>query len=380
MNDLNDLAFSFRYDNPFENDSDTSRKNALISALKNVFRYNIEDECNKINFKNLKPKIRYLYGCEDSDITKTPMFSDIKDVANSVQELSGLNSWCRKFSPSIPVPMIDNEQQEYEYDEYQTEQQDTRPIDRQPEYQEFGNVIPNIPYKYDYSKTAGLTNYDFSSSKLLSYEDIRQLTINIARSKNVMTIKKDENILALEKKKRDEMVKDIIKYKNIKKIAALVADDISSMDLTQLSNCLEQCKTAYEKEKLIETFKRGCNFGTTIFGSVFPSGIKVGKDKRIKTKGIIKTITNSVFDTQSAIGIAFQNIIDKHHWKISDEAVLLLSLGEMVVSNIEIEKIEPTENINNEIITPNTSNTRPVTQSISESGEISEYEEEEDYE
>lgn len=342
-----DIAYMFSCDNPFPDDSGKQKLNVLRKLVKQNLAIPFDNIDTVIKFYDLNSGISQLYNVDDktAPITKTFMFNDIKTVVSTLPELQYFNSWVNKFN-ALPEPSMSggNTKQAPPTEQPKPEIVVAAETKKAPEPSQddtkWESVIPITPSKFDYSKTNGLTNYDITSEKPLTYEDIRKLTVNIARSKLKNIVEKSEQVLALEKAKRKELMNNIQKYKNIKVIGALVEDNIQEMNLDQLEHTLNHCEHLFQTQKLKEMIKRGSNFGSLLMSTVFPDGIKVGKNKRIKTKGAVKTIIDSVFDSQSTIGVAFQNIVEKHNWNITDEMVLILSMGEMLISNINVEKIE----------------------------------------
>lgn len=354
-----DIAYNFNYDNPFPNDSSKQKLNILKKMVKQNLSISFDNIDTVIKFYDLNDGITQLYNTTDKDtpITETLMFNDIKQVVMAIPELKYFNSWVDKYNPIQEPEMINGgnvqqesqEVQEETHETHETQEEKKHIFELPQEETKWETVIPITPTKFDYSKTGGLTNYDITNEKPLSYEDIRKLTVNIARSKLKNIVEKSEQVLALEKEKRKELMNNIQKYKNIKAIGAMVEDNIQEMNLDQLEHTLNHCEHLFQTQKLKEMIKRGANFGSLLTSTVFPNGIKIGKDKRIKTKGTTKAIIDSVFDSQSTIGVAFQNIVEKHNWNITDEMVLMLSVGEMLISNIKVEKIEEPQQQN---ITP----------------------------
>ncbi len=363
-----DIAFSFNYDNPFPDDGGKIKLNNLKKIIKQSLTINIDNIINDIKFYDLNPVIQKIYNEErEKPINETFMINDIKSIILGIPQLKYFNSWVDQYS-FLPEPNNLNQQtqqtggnnEEITTNETNNETNNETEDKKQnkqiepPEDQKLESIIPINSFKFDYSKTAGLTNYDITSEKPLSYEDIRKLTVNIARSKLKNTIEKSEQVLALEKEKRKQLMANIQKYKNIKVIGIMVEDDIQNMNLDQLEHTLTTCEKLFQNQKLKEMIKRGANFGSLLTSTIFPNGIKIGKNKRIKTKGAMKTIIDNVFDSQSTIGVAFQNIVEKHNWNITDEMVLMLSLGEMLISNIKVEQTneEQPEDKNNKQQTP----------------------------
>ena len=220
---LHDLAYSFNKDNPFPDDNNKQRLNILRQMVKNSLAIDIDEVDKDINYCRLKEDITQLYGEDcDNEITNTPMIDDVKDVVEQLPQLKYFNSWCSQYQRKLSI--IDNNANQMGTDEAnqvgtdeenQTRTNEANGMRILGDDNTFEGVIPIQPMKFDYSKTNGLTNYDITTDKPLSYDEIRKLTVNIARSKLKTTVEKSEQILTLEKEKRKELMNNIQKYKNI---------------------------------------------------------------------------------------------------------------------------------------------------------------------
>lgn len=350
MEPLIDFSYTFMYDNPFDNDGAKKEKmTELKKEIMNNSSYFIDDNNDVIKFLDIDPNINMLYGKKienrSASLSTNPILNDIKKFLSEIPELQELYLELPYTQNNIEESNIsvceeeDNveESQNEENNGYQEEYNETSVL---PEQINLEDYIPNLPDKYSYSKTSGLTNYDITNEKALTYEDIRKLTVNIARSKLVPDIQKDEQILQLEKQKRKELINKIMRYKNLRQIASIMDDDISKMDIIQLEQTVEQCKRVFDQLKLMEVCKRGMNFGGTLYNTIAPNGIPISKTKRLVFKGAGKEIINTLFDTQNVVGNAVANMIQKYNWNISDEALALLTLGEILISHVEIKEIE----------------------------------------
>ena len=354
---FNDLSYSFNYDNPFPEDNNKSKLNILKKLIKQKLSIDFDYIDKDIKYYELNPGIQQLYGddTKEKNITELSLIDDIKTVVKQIPELKYFNTWVSQYSYNTNEVVVGGEQatDEEEDEEQQNDNNNEEDIVKQvedkllPEETHWESIIPIQASKFDYSKTNGLTNYDITSEKPLSYEEIRKLSVNIARSKLKSTIEKSEQVITLEREKRKQLMNNIQKYRNINAIGVMVEDNIQDMNLSQLEHTLNHCEKLYQSQKLKEVIKRGANFGSLIAGTVFPDGIKIGKTKKVKIKGAAKTIIENIFDTQSTIGVAFQNIVDKHNWNITDEAVLMLSMGEMFISSIKVEDTAKQEEQNN---------------------------------
>ena len=350
MSLFSELAYAFNHDNPFINDTGNKKLSTLKQNMKNLMKIDFSTMEDYIKYYDLIPELTQLYGdtTKKKKIYETLIINDFKDVISSFPQFKSFNAYLDKYGYiGNETNITGGNKEESEAEELDTVEANEEPEDQQEQKPlipsddtKYESIIPISPMKFDYKKTGGLTNYNITSDKPLSYDEIRKLTVNISRSKLKTTVEKSEQVLALERAKRKELMNNIQKYKNIKAIGVLVEDNIQDMDLSQLEHTLNTCEKLFQSQKLKETIKRGSNFGGLVFDTVFPEGIKITKTKRIRPKGIGKTVIDSLFDTQSTIGVAFQNIVDKHNWNITDEAVLMLSIGEMFISNLNIETVE----------------------------------------
>lgn len=324
MNKFRDIAYNFEYDNPFENDSQKIRLQKLLNFIsENPKDFMIDDYINKLLFKNVKvndPKLK-------ENITDNRVCNKVKDFFKTLKNIpQTLKDWANN-GKVFEGPEEDEEKKE---EEEKNEEEDKN------EEEEIVKINKN---KFAYSVTEGITNYDISSSRLLTYNELRELAINIARSLLAKNLNTDIEIQKLETKKRKDLIIQIQKYKNIKKIAALINDDITDMSINQLEICLEQCKKYHETFKLQEIIKSSLNGGKAIFSAALPNGIRIGK-KRIKLNGIGDELINTLFDSTTVIGKSFDNIIQKYNFHINDDALILLKIGELFIKNIKIENIE----------------------------------------
>ena len=202
-----DIAYNFNYDNPFPNDSSKQKLNTLKKMVKQNLAISLDDIDTVIKFYDLNTDITQLYNMDDkkTPITDTLMFNDIKQVIMSISELKYFNSWVDKYN-TIQEPNISGG----DVQEETTNDEDTKEVEAEAEVEvekkktvfelpqeetRWETVIPITPTKFDYSKTGGLTNYDITNEKPLSYEDIRKLTVNIARSKLKNIVEKSEQVL-----------------------------------------------------------------------------------------------------------------------------------------------------------------------------------------
>lgn len=342
---LYDSRFIFRHDNPFEKDTDRT----YLKRLQQYFADN-QDKFTEIDYYDdsryliLCPDVKKLFGADVSsrNVTKNMLMKEVKEFIKSTSGISQqLSEWCDEglefIKPIIPVvanntvPRVTNEDTKNDNDDSAEEDAPTNLYDP--------NIIPSMPSKFSQSLSAGL-HYDISNDKSLSYEDVCKLCLNIARMKLVSSnIERDETVEALEREKRKKLTQQIMWYKGNKLIDPLVEGDLSDMTLEQLETCLEQCIRFQENFKTLELFKRGFGASGLIYDTIFPDGIPISKNKRLCFKGVGKEVLNTLFNTTTTTGIAFQNILQKNNIRVSDELLTLIAFGEICLSKVEIKTV-----------------------------------------
>lgn len=348
-----DVRFEFLKDNPFHGDIGHAKRKQLIEYMDNHVNEFTEKSSDNISFLYINPNITQLFGVRISDnsIYGNPIINHIKEfIMNSQSMPSTLKQVYSKVS-SFNVMSVVEQEPEPEEPEEEPEQvvhpspslMDTTELS--DENEQFDPITPIIPEKFSYNRTSGLTNYDITTNKLLSYDDVRRLTTNIARSELTPVVQKEEYKMKLEEQKRLELQEEINQYRKIRDIGALTQDDITEMNITQLTELARTYKKAYDEKKLYTVFKKGGNILTTITSTVFPNGIRIGKDEKtgneryIQMKGAIKEITNQIFDSSSVQGHAFGNLLKKANINISDSVLAVISIFETMISNIQVVEV-----------------------------------------
>ena len=74
---------------------------------------------------------------------------------------------------------------------------------------------------------------------------------------------------------------------------------------------------------------------------IFPDGIPISKTKRLKFNGVGKEILSTLFDPHTSVGLAFNNILQKHNIHVSDELLTLVAFAGICVSKVKVEDVEP---------------------------------------
>lgn len=346
-----DVRFEFLKDNPFHGDIGHAKRKQLIEYMDNHVSDFTEKQPGDISFLYINPNITQLFGTRlmDNSLYANPLINYVKDfISNSVSMPETLKRTYSKVSAFNVASVIEQDNDEPEEDEPESTPQQAPLMESQElsdENEQFDPITPIIPEKFSYNRTSGLTNYDITTNKLLTYDDVRRLTTNIARSELTPVVQKEEYKMKLEEQKRLELQDEINQYRKIREIGALTQDDISAMTLTQLTELARAYKKAYDEKKLYTVFKKGGNILTTITSTVFPNGIRIGRDEKtgneryIQMKGAVKEITNQIFDNSSVQGHAFGNLLKKANINISDSVLAVISIFETMISNIQVVEV-----------------------------------------
>lgn len=342
-NSLYDIRFAFKFDNPFPNDPNKE----YLKELKKYLSAN-QDKFTEVNYLNdsryliICPETKQLFG-EDvrnskngfamPDTTTNPLSSYVKEFILGVNGISEeMRAWASKKT-SVKQKTIQNVQE--------NTSNDNEEIQNTTEEKNYDDFIPLMPNKFSYPSTSSITNYDISNDKSISYEDLRKLTINIARSKLIPEIVRDETVVALEQEKKKNLIQQITRYRNVRVIGMMDDSDLNEMSLSQLETCLEQCVKYFENFKTLDLFKRGFSCGGVLYDMMFPDGIPISKTKRLCFKGVGKEILSTLFDPHTPVGLAFSNILQKHNIHVSDELLNLVAFAGICVSKVKVEDVKP---------------------------------------
>ena len=342
---LYDLRFAYKFDNPFPDDPNREK----LKKLQKYLAAN-QDKFTEINYLNdsryltICPETKQLFGQKVEpgivDVSNNPISNYVKEFIGGLDVISTeMKQWAAvKNAPKqSSVAVASADAGNASNDEYDDDAGPDNSIDGGA----YNDYIPLMPNKYQYASTLSITNYDISSDKSISYEDLRKLTINIARSRLVPEIAKDEMVIKLEQEKRKQLIQQIMRYRNVRAIAALDDSDLSEKNIAELEQCLEQCIKYQENFKTLELFKRGFSVGGVAYDMFFPEGIPVSKTKRLKFNGVGKEILSTLFDPHTSVGLAFSNILQKHNIHVSDELLTLVAFAGICVSKVKVETVEP---------------------------------------
>ena len=233
---LYDLRFAYKFDNPFPDDPNREK----LKRLQKYLGTN-QDKFTEVNYLNdsryliICPETKQLFGKPVTpgiaDVTTNPISNYVKEFIGGLDVISNeMKQWASvKSAPKQDAVVSINKNDDYS-DGYDDDVQQTNTIDGGA----YNDYIPLMPNKYQYASTLSITNYDISNDKSISFEDLRKLTINIARSRLVPEIVKDEMVMKLEQEKRKQLIQQITRYRNVRAIAALDDSDLSEKSIAEL--------------------------------------------------------------------------------------------------------------------------------------------------
>lgn len=343
---LYDLRFAYKFDNPFPDDPNREKLKRLQKYLAaNQSKFTEVNYLNDSRYLIICPETKQLFGKEifenSTDVSTNPISNYVKDFISNIDIISSeMKQWASVRSAPKQQAITSSTNDNQNDDEYDDSDNDNNDITNSIDTNTYGDYIPLMPNKY-ITSTMSITNYDISNDKSISYEDLRKLTINIARSRLVPEIAKDEMVLKLEAEKRKQLIQQITRYRNVRAIAALDDSDLSEKNIAELEACLEQCIKYQENFKTLELFKRGFAVAGVGYDMLFPEGIPITKTKRAKFNGVGKEILSTLFDPHTSVGLAFNNILMKHNIHVSDELLTLVAFAGICVSKVKIEEVKP---------------------------------------
>lgn len=185
-------------------------------------------------------------------------------------------------------------------------------------------------------------NYDVSSDKKLDYDEVCALCINKAKTFNTKENLQDPNVIAIENKRRRELLNKITRYRRHREIQAAFSDeDISQMSLDQLETFAMELETRFGQLKLKDVSQRILNTSGRVYDMVFPRGIPIGGGRHINFNGFGDGIIKEMYTPATTVGLAYDNIMRKHNINISDELTVITAILELAVKNINITKDKP---------------------------------------
>lgn len=342
---LSDSRFNYTYDNPFVG---PTRKECL-EKLKEYIINNIK------NFKSVD-------WVEDSRCYNIPLKKAFnEDISKSLSDNERLcyytSNFLNNINSKLSKPLIPRL---YSYVQNHLDKPEEESEEEVEEKKEIEEIIENekeedvyfestndaflqyqqLPNKH--SSSLNMFSYDARPGKTLTYEEVCNLTLNLARSQLQNIIKKDESVIFAESREKNRLITELNKYLKNSEIATKLNLQPDNLTIPQLQQSVEQAKDLYNTIKVTHVIEKGLDLFNLGYTYAFPNGIKIPKkNKAIKLNGITGTFKQLLFDRTSPLNIAFKNILEKHHISISDEFVVGLSSVEAIMKKIEIVDIEP---------------------------------------
>lgn len=197
---------------------------------------------------------------------------------------------------------------------------------------------------YTFKDANDITTYDLTSCKTINYDQLCQLCKNIARTELVVTVSKDENVLFAENREKQRLRRELNKYLKNNEISKKLNTKVEELSVIQLQQALDDAKDIYETIKVTDLITKGLNLVELGCNYAFPNGIKIPKkNKVIKLNGVGESINNLLFDRNSPLNIAYNNIIEKYNFKVSDGFLCFIGIVQAFASKLNIEDIEEEE-------------------------------------
>lgn len=333
--DTFDIRFLYKDDNPFIN-GDINKKQrlkSLIQSRASEFReINYLNESHFIEACNENYKTLFDQRLQGINVGTNPMMRYVKRYILSVDGISSaLKAWCGQpvATPPVVTPVVEPVNVE-------------PPAVNNEDVNEEVNTVPFTPLVEPIQRFAHQTPskmvYDFTSSTLLTYDDVRRSALTLARQSILETAGSiSPAVQALEDERRSKLMREINRYQKVNAIRAIMNTDVSKLNIEQLQAYLKQCEEQHEQKKISDTLLAVSNIGGTIYDAVFPDGIPITKTKKISTDGAMQEVISMFTDPTTSIGLSFSNILRKHGVKINDEVVCVASAVSIMAKHIKIE-------------------------------------------
>lgn len=361
-----DIRFNFGYIKPFENNKlelqleDVIRNN--IASFKNVDwihdsrAYNIANiKKYKIDKQPIKRKLEdipTLYNYTKNILTEiskiTKLDDDLLKYLSEDKNSTNDNTLKKNENEITLKNDIDDASNSDNIDS----DTDSNEEDSNDDTKNFINNNETFESEMKFIDTDDLTTYSTESGRLLSYQAVCDLTKNIARSHLTVNMKKDESIAYAEERERLKLKEELKKYMKLSDVNNELESnfnvDIDNMNLKQLQYYSSEAKNIYEKLKITHIMLQGANGIDSIQSTVFKDGIKIpGTKKALKLNNIGGALKTAVFDKKSPLYVAYENLIEKYNWHVSDELLTGLTLLNTIFKNVEIVDVKKKDNTSN---------------------------------
>ena len=350
---LVDTRFYYGLDNPFSDDpmGDKKRKLKKYISLHGDSFLELNYLVNN-RFMILFPEITELFGTEvsNSDLTGTTFNNKLKQIiADSPCASDELKQWGSKLDP-IPEPPKEEPPAPVQQGGNVTSVIQPQQQQQQP------TIPPQVPIHVPQSEQIQLnlakileggTMYDMYSERTLTYDELRTISINIARSLLDPKQKSDDTLAELENEERRRLINAIQEFKNVTVISPYIEDDIGKMSVEQLKNLREKCEKLHSQFKVNEVLKSGFNVCSMAYDTLFPEGIPISKNKHLQFGGIGEELKSKLLDNTKTIGFGFSRFLQKHDINITDELTILITMGEIIASKAKVVTNDPNSETTN---------------------------------
>ena len=344
-NTICDLRFCF-IRNPFSTTQNVTSVQSIKKEKLMKYIYSHPDDFVPINpILNIKyihhfPQGKIKSLCGVKNVTTHDLLNDYKYLARNVKEFIAASGI--KLSNEVKQWVDDSEVEQIspkEVVEQAPQAIVTEPSDEVP----IGtDILPFLDKgtNENVEKSVRIDwNYDVSSDKKLDYDEVCTLCINKAKTFNTKENLQDPNVIAIENKRRRELLNKITRYRRHREIQATFSDeDISQMSLDQLETFAMELETRFGQLKLKDVSQRILNTSGRMYDMVFPRGIPIGSGRHINFNGFGDGIIKEMYTPATTVGLAYDNIMRKHNINISDELTVITAILELAVKNINITK------------------------------------------
>lgn len=203
--------------------------------------------------------------------------------------------------------------------------------------------------QFTYKNSNEITTYDLTPCKTITYDQLCSLCKNVARTELIVTVAKDENVLFAENREKQRLRRELKKYLKNNEISTKINTNIDELSVIQLQQALDDAKEIYETIKVTDLITKGINLFELGCNYVFPNGIKIPKkNKVIKLNGVGESINKLLFDRNSPLNIAYNNIIEKYDFHVSDGFLCGISIIQVLASKINIEDLDDSRRLDDD--------------------------------
>jgi len=365
-----DIRFSFNHIKPFANNRE------LFSKLETIIYNNVNNfrsvdwikDCRSNNISSLKKRKIEGYPIKKSLNDIKPLAEYTKNILKEINKEVRLDSDLSKF---INESVSDSNQTGGENSNSQSNNTKNEDLDENDligdsdededddDENETGDNQDDV-YSYhssskhdfdDFSQemkfvdTDDVTTYTVVPGRLLSYQAVCELTKAIARSRLTVNIKKDDSIKYAEERERLKLKQELERYMKMTQIKADLSSnfnvDIDEMSLKQLQYYSGEAKALYERLKTTQIIIDGIDVVDKVQSTVFKDGIKIpGTKKAIKFNNIGGALKETIFNKQSSMYVATDNLIEKYNLHVSDELLAGLALLNTIFKSASIVDVK----------------------------------------